>query len=73
MKMIKIHFKNPSDDARGSLELAKYYKVICLPNDIYEVPAEAIELLNKLGISPQVLQEEGFDSAIRTLRNLASA
>jgi hypothetical protein len=73
MKMIKIRFKDASDDARGALELAKHFRVICLPDDTYEVPEDAINILDKLNISPQILQTEGFDNALRTLRNLASA
>jgi hypothetical protein len=73
MKMVKIRFANTLDDARGALELAKHFKVICLPDDVYEVPEEAIAVLHNVNISPHILQTEGFDDAIRTLRNLASA
>ncbi|MBI5555744.1 MAG: hypothetical protein HY920_07850 [Elusimicrobia bacterium] len=68
MKMIKIHFLSSLDDARGAIELAKHFSVICLPDDIYEVPEEAISVLDKIGISPQILQTEGFDNALETLR-----
>jgi hypothetical protein len=73
MNMVRIRFTNASDDARGSLELAKSFKVICLPNDTYEVPEEALTLLRELGLSHHVLHTEGFDHAIRTLRNPSSA
>jgi hypothetical protein len=48
MQMVKIKFQNPAHDARGSLELAKRFRVICLPEDTYEVPAAALTVLDEL-------------------------
>jgi hypothetical protein len=73
MNMVRIRFANPSDDARGSLALAQRFKVICLPEDTYEVPEEALTVLREIGISVTVLHTEGFDHALRTLRNPSSA
>lgn len=69
MKMVKIRFKNDADDAAGVLALAKRFKVICLPDDTYEVPDQALSLLDSLNLSYHLLETEGFDRAIRTLRN----
>lgn len=69
MQMVKIKFRTPAQDARGALELAKRVTVICLPEDTYEVPAGALAVLDELQLSYHVLETEGFDYAVRTLRN----
>jgi len=69
MKMIKLRFTNPTNDAAGALALAKKFKVICLPNDTYEVPDQALELLDEFQLPYVLLETEGFDHAIRALRN----
>lgn len=69
MQMVKIKFQNSVQDARGALELAKRFTVICLPEDTYEVPAAALAVLDELNLSYSVLETEGFDHAVRTLRN----
>ena len=72
MQMVKIKFQIPEQDARGALELAKRFTVICLPDDTYEVPAGALALLDELQLSYCVLETEGFDHAVRALRNPAA-
>ena len=69
MKMVKLRFTNSANDAAGSLALAKHFKVICLPDDIYEVPDQALTLLDTLHMPYVLLETEGFDHAIRALRN----
>ena len=69
MKMVKIKFQNPGEDARGALELAKRFTVICLPQDIYEVPEAALAMLDELHLPYCLLETEGFDYAVRALRN----
>ena len=69
MQMVKIKFHNPAQDARGALELAKRFTVICLPEDTYEVPAAALAVLDQLQLSYQIPETEGFDHAVRALRN----
>ena len=69
MKMVKIKFQNPGEDARGALELAKRFTVICLPQDIYEVPEAALSMLDELHLPYCLLETEGFDYAVRALRN----
>lgn len=69
VKMVKIRFTNPADDAAGALALARHCKVICLPSDIYEIPDHALSVLETLNLPYTVLETEGFDHAIRTLRN----
>ena len=72
MKMVKVRFANPADDAVGALALAKQFKVICLPEDTYEVPHQALKVLDRLNLRYVLLETEGFDHAIRALRNPAA-
>ena len=69
MKMVKIKFQSPVEDTQGALELAKRFTVICLPEDTYEVPSAALEVLDELHITYSILETEGFDRAVRALRN----
>jgi hypothetical protein len=70
--MVKFRFTNKADDAAGSLELAKRFRVICLPDDVYEAPDQVLPLLDSLHRSYAVLETEDFDHAIRALRNLVT-
>ena len=69
MKMVKITFQNPQEDAQGALELAKRFPVICLPEDTYEVPAAALGILDELHLAYGLLETGGCDHAVRTRRN----
>ena len=69
MKMVKIKFQSPGEDARGALELAKRFTVICLPQDTYEIPEAALAMLGELHLPYCLLETEGFDYAVRALRN----
>jgi hypothetical protein len=69
MQMVKIKLQHPQEDARGALELAKRFTVICLPEDTYEVPAAALGFLDELHFAYCLLETAGFDYAVRTLRN----
>lgn len=69
MQMVRIKFKNDKDDALGSYELAKRMKVICLPNDVYEVSAKGLNILNDLNIDCQIIKREGLDYVRRAIRD----
>jgi hypothetical protein len=69
MQMVKLKFQDPTHDAQGALELAKRFRVICLPEDTYEVPQVALAVLDALQLSYRILETEGFDHAVRALRN----
>jgi len=58
MQMVKIKFQDPLQDARGALELAKRFTVICLPEDTYEVPAAALAVLDESQLSYRVLETD---------------
>jgi len=61
MRMARIKFKTDKDDARGFVELAKRMRVICLPNDEYEISEKALSLLDELDI-PYSLLEDVFET-----------
>jgi len=69
--MVRIRFTE-KDNARGFVEVARRAKVICLPDDEYLIAQPNLTLLDKLGLAYQVLGIEGFDSAIRKIRNTPS-
>ena len=69
MKMVKIKFQNPTDDAKGGLKLSKRFTVICLAQDTYEIPEQALSFLDSLSLPYVTIKTEGFDHAIRALRN----
>ena len=60
MKMVKIKFQDPGEDALGALELAKRFTVICLPQDTYEVPGIALAILDELHLAYCLLGTRGF-------------
>ena len=60
MRMARVKFKNDKDDARGFVELAKRVRVICLPDDEYEISEKALSILDELDIPYSLLEIEGF-------------
>jgi hypothetical protein len=72
MQMVRIRFAE-SDKARGLVEVARRVKVVCLPDDEYLIAQSNLELLNQLGLAFEVVDTEGFDSAVRAIRTAASA
>lgn len=71
--MVRIKFINDKDNAKGLCELVKRVKVICLPDDIYEVGEKSLKILDDLNIKYKILQREGFDYAYATIRNSITA
>jgi len=69
MEMIRIKFKDKEDDAKGSCELAKRMRVICLPNDVYEIPPKGLKILDNLKTEYKILRRESFDYAYSAVRN----
>lgn len=72
MQMVRIRFAE-QDKARGLVELARRVKVLCLPDDEYLIAEPNMSLMDKLGLSYEILGTEGFDSAIHKIRNSAFA
>ncbi|MEW6482661.1 MAG: hypothetical protein AB1397_06680 [bacterium] len=67
--MVKIRFKNKEEDAKGFCELAKRIKLICLPNDVYEISEKSLRILDDLKIEYKILEREGFDYVCSKIRN----
>lgn len=72
MQMVRIRFAE-QDKARGLVELARRMKVICLPDGEYLIAEPNLSLLDQLGLTYDILGTEGFDSAIRKIRNSTPA
>lgn len=73
MKMVRIKFKDTKNDAVGFLELSKRIRVVCLPDDTYEIAFSALDILNALNIPYEVIETEGLDNVLRKIRDTASA
>lgn len=69
MEMVRIKFKDKETDAKGLCELVKRMKVICLPDNVYEISLRGIKILDALKIDYQILKKEGFDYAYSAIRN----
>ncbi|MBU2461307.1 hypothetical protein KKH65_00315 [bacterium] len=67
--MIRIKFKDKKADEKGLCELAKRMKVICFPNDIYEISLNGLKVLDDLKIEYQIIKKESFDYAYSAIRN----
>ena len=73
MKLIKMRFPDLQARATGIAAITRRGRVICLPDQTFIVPAPALEFLDQVGLAYDVLAEEGWDSAVRTLRDSAAA
>jgi hypothetical protein len=69
----KIRVPETTESAKGLVAVMRRGRVICLPNETYIVPAPALQLLDEMGISYEVISEEGLDGVIQALRDPASA
>ncbi len=63
---------NPAS-AEGLVAIMKRGRVICLPKETYIVPGPALGLLDQMGVSYEVISEEGLDGVVQALRNPSSA
>jgi hypothetical protein len=73
MKMVRIRFADDAESARGIASIMRRGKVVCLPENTFIVPAPAIQVLDELGVSFQVVDEEGVDGVVSSLRDPTSA
>ncbi len=63
MQMIKIQIPDRKESAKALVQMSGRGRVICFADDIYIVPAPALDLLAKLGITYQELGRGGLDYA----------
>ena len=73
MQMVRIRFPDARQEAEGFVALAKRLRVICFADNTYELGKSGLRILDELGISYEVIVEEGFDRACHALRNSAAA
>jgi hypothetical protein len=73
MKMVRIKFTDAAQEAKGFVALAKRVRVMCFPDQTYEIAKPGLKILDELGIAYHVLTEEGFDRACHALRNSLAA
>jgi hypothetical protein len=55
MQMVKIKIPDKSQSAKAVVEMSGRGRVLCFADDVYIVPAPALELLTRLGIHFQEL------------------
>lgn len=63
MTSYKINVPETPASAKGLVAVMKRGRVICLPIETYIVPGPALELLDELGVSYEVVSDEGCDCA----------
>ena len=73
MTSYKIKVPEGPASAKGLVAVMKRGRVICLPNETYIVPGPALEVLDGMGVSYEVISEEGLDGVVQALRNPSSA
>ena len=73
MQMVKIHIPDQAERGRALLELIRRGRVICVPNDVFVVPAPALDVLRSLNVSFQELGRGGIDYAEKALRDSLAA
>jgi hypothetical protein len=73
MQMVKIQIPEREDRARCLVELARRGRVVCLPDDVFVVPEQALPLLQSLAVRYVELGRGGLDYAEKTLRDSLAA
>lgn len=73
MQMVKIHIPEREDRAKCLIELARRGRVVCLPDDVFVVPEQALSLLQALSVRHVELGKGGLDYAEKTLRDSLAA
>ena len=72
MQSIYIQFVNENDRVRGFATLAKRARISSLPNQVYQVPIEALGLLELEHINYRRATDEEVKAASDQVRNPAS-
>jgi hypothetical protein len=73
MQTVYIKFQTEADRARGFLELAKHSRLAGLPNQIYQVPREALDILEKAHINYRRATDEEVRISHDQVRNPSAA
>ena len=73
MQTVFIKFPTPDDRARGFYELATRARVASLPGEIYQIPIDALRLLDDQHISYRRATDAEVTAAHDQIRNSTSA
>ena len=73
MQFYRIRFKNESDRAKAVVDLARRARIVGLPDLVYEVSHRGRQILDELGYAYDVIDSEGFDGLVDTVRSAAAA
>jgi hypothetical protein len=73
MQNVKIQIPEREDRVKCLVELARRGRVICLPDDVFIVPEQALELLRSLGVRFIEQGRGGLDYAEKALRDSLTA
>ena len=69
MQMVKIQIQDAKESAKALGALVRKGRVDCYRDEVYVVPAPALDLLNQLGVTYIELGRGGIDYAEKTLRD----
>jgi hypothetical protein len=69
MQMVKIQIPDKKESAKALVQMSGRGRVICFADDVYIVPAPALDLLATLSITYQELGRGGLDYAEKALRD----
>jgi hypothetical protein len=67
MPTVKIQIPDREDRVKCLVELARRGRVICLPDNVFVVGEQALELLDELGVHHIGIGLEGSDTAEKAL------
>ena len=73
MQTTYIKFLNEADRARGFLELAKRSRIGSLPGQVYQVPFEALQILQEIHIDYRRATDMEVKDAHDQVRNPSAA
>ncbi len=71
VKMVKIRIANRQESADGITRIMRRGRVVCLPDNTFIVSIPALEVLEEIGLTYELLTEESWDGVVRTLRGPA--
>ncbi len=73
MQTVYIKFLTEAERARGFFELAKHSRIGSLPGQVYQVPREAVQILETLHIDYRRATDEEVKAAHDQVRNPSAA
>ncbi|HLW65218.1 MAG TPA: hypothetical protein VKS79_07865 [Gemmataceae bacterium] len=73
MQTVYIKFLTEADRARGFLELAKHARIASLPGQVYQIPREALPILEQNHIDYRRATDAEVKEAHNQVRNPSAA